>query len=80
MIVVIPGEVLPREKHRSHPNSSSETHSSSSSSHGFISKGVITQVPQAPVPQQYEEPYPMECDKDGFGLQSRCELHFVLIH
>ncbi|KOB76630.1 putative class b basic helix-loop-helix protein, partial [Operophtera brumata] len=62
--VLLMDSALPREKLHSHP--SSETTSSSSSSHGFISKGVITQAP-ASVPisfaEPYEEPYPMECDR-----------------
>ncbi|XP_050557563.1 transcription factor cwo isoform X3 [Spodoptera frugiperda] len=67
------GEPLPRDKPRSHPGSSSETASSSSSSHGYTMKpGVIAQAPPpAPppfAPEPYEErpqehPYSMECDR-----------------
>ncbi|KAL4704901.1 hypothetical protein ACJJTC_018518 [Scirpophaga incertulas] len=40
--IINKGEGLPREKLRTHPGSSSETASSSSSSHGFaVSRGVI---------------------------------------
>ncbi|XP_072941136.1 uncharacterized protein [Epargyreus clarus] len=69
--IVIKGEVQPREKGRSHPGSSSETNSSSSSSHGYAVKGVIQrpEPPPAFAPEPYEPertieaPYPMECDR-----------------
>ncbi|CAG9785240.1 unnamed protein product [Diatraea saccharalis] len=70
--VVTKAENMSRGKPRSHPGSSSETASSSSSSHGFAVKpGVIATVPPpAPhYPNEYESErpaeytYPMECDR-----------------
>ncbi|XP_041976148.1 uncharacterized protein LOC121730962 isoform X2 [Aricia agestis] len=60
---------VPREKIRSHiGGSSSETASSSSSSHGYVMKGVIQRPEPPPFSEPYEPEHPadmyqMECDR-----------------
>ncbi|XP_023940036.2 transcription factor cwo isoform X2 [Bicyclus anynana] len=68
---VTKGDVMLREKTRTHPGtSSSETTSSSSSSHGYAVKVIQRpELPPAFVPEPYEQDppsgqhYPMECER-----------------